>query len=53
MDKKEEGRILVHADLPAAHPRFEGKAVEETPDWKAEDLDLILALPFNTSSSSP
>ena len=28
--------MLVHLDLPATHPRAEGKAVEETLDWKAK-----------------
>lgn len=48
MDGKEERRVLVHYDIPTTHPRSKGKAVEETLDWKAKDLGLILALPFNT-----
>lgn len=48
MNKKEESRMLVHLDLPTTHLRSEGKAVEETLDWKAKDIDLILALSFNT-----
>lgn len=49
IDKNEEGRMLVHLELPVTHSRPESKAVGETLDWTAKELlGLILALPFNT-----
>lgn len=48
ISEKEEGRILVRLARPPTHSRSESTAVEETLDWKAKDLGLILALPFNT-----